>query len=683
MKYSIIFLLIVCRFCSYGQNTSVFSIDSLGSEGILLDKDWKWHEGDNPEWAKPAFIDTSWNAINPANNITQLPHIKTDGIIWLRLRFKISGSFNHQLSLATEQSGASQIFLNGKKIKDYGVISNDRNEIKGFNPLNQPLLIYLDAVPVQTLAIRYAFQPKINYRPMYNINYPLFKTAIALPEVAINQYSSSRYIALDSFRIGFCLLFFIIHIIFYLFYPLSKSNLFLSLWAFFSTISNVSFVFQYSAHSISDRNFNSLTALFFDGAAGISLVYSICSLLKQKSRVIFTIVIILSVLSILNAVFGGYASRNYIDFSLQILMPILLFFLSLNALKQKINGALYLVVGVSLFIVFWILFYICILFNLNPDLTDTVFHIAVFIFPVSVSLVLGLEFKFVNNSLQQKLGEVKTLSDEKEHILSAQNETLEKQVSERTAALSKSFKDLKAAQAQLIQSEKMVSLGELTAGIAHEIQNPLNFVNNFSEVNTELIEELEQEADKGNIEEVKSIANDIKENEQKITQHGKRADAIVKGMLQHSRSSTGKKEPTDINALVDEYLRLSYHGLRAKDKSFNADFKTDFDESIGKIEVVPQDIGRVLLNLFNNAFYAVSEKKKVTSLKGKNYEPTVWVTTKGISSPLGAGGLEIVVRDNGIGIPQKAVDKIFQPFFTTKPTGQGTGLGLSLSYGNF
>ncbi len=247
--------------------------------------------------------------------------------------------------------------------------------------------------------------------------------------------------------------------------------------------------------------------------------------------------------------------------------------------------------------------------------------------------------------------------------------------------IEKAYQELKATQAQLIQSEKMASLGELTAGIAHEIQNPLNFVNNFSEVNTELIEELEQEADKGNFDEVKTIANDIKENEQKIIHHGKRADAIVKGMLQHSRASTGKKELTDINALADEYLRLSYHGMRAKDKSFNATLQTAFDTSIGKINIVPQDIGRVLLNLFNNAFYAVTEKKKSPyPLKGDNYEPTVSVTTKRINSPSGVGGIEIHVKDNGNGIPQKVLDKIFQPFFTTKPTGQGTGLGLSLSY---
>jgi signal transduction histidine kinase len=218
----------------------------------------------------------------------------------------------------------------------------------------------------------------------------------------------------------------------------------------------------------------------------------------------------------------------------------------------------------------------------------------------------------------------------------------------------------------------MASLGELTAGIAHEIQNPLNFVNNFSEVNKELIDELQQEVKSGNAEEAIAISNDIKENEEKIIHHGKRADAIVKGMLQHSRVSTGQKESTDINALADEYLRLSYHGMRAKDKSFNATMQTEFDESIGKVNIVPQDMGRVLLNLFNNAFYSVTEKKKQL---GEEYEPTVSVCTKKSD-----GKIKIHVRDNGIGIPQKVVDKIFQPFFTTKPTGQGTGLGLSLAY---
>ena len=231
---------------------------------------------------------------------------------------------------------------------------------------------------------------------------------------------------------------------------------------------------------------------------------------------------------------------------------------------------------------------------------------------------------------------------------------------------------LKNTQHQLVQQEKLASLGELIAGIAHEIQNPLNFVNNFSEVNTELLEEVEEEIEKGHFDDVTAIVHDIKENERKINHHGKRADAIVKGMLMHSKSTSGLKEPADINAIADEYLRLAYHGLRAKDKSFNAKLETEYDASIESIHIIPQDIGRVILNLISNAFYSVDEKKKQ---QPTGFEPTVTVSTK-----IEPGFVVVQVKDNGNGIPQKVIDKIFQPFFTTKPTGQGTGLGLSLSY---
>ncbi len=280
--------------------------------------------------------------------------------------------------------------------------------------------------------------------------------------------------------------------------------------------------------------------------------------------------------------------------------------------------------------------------------------------------------------------------DEVNRAIAIRKVELEDLVAERTVELTKqkeeleqTLSELKVTQKQLIQSEKMASLGELTAGIAHEIQNPLNFVNNFSEVNKELLVELKDEIKKGNIDEVNSIADDVISNEEKINHHGKRADAIVKGMLQHSRSSSGQKELTDINALCDEYLRLAYHGLRAKDKTFNAKFETDFDNSIEKVNIVPQDIGRAILNLITNAFYAVTEKKRAPQAPkgGVEYEPTVTVSTKRLDSPSGDGGkVEIKVADNANGIPQKIVDKIFQPFFTTKPTGQGTGLGLSLAY---
>ena len=322
-----------------------------------------------------------------------------------------------------------------------------------------------------------------------------------------------------------------------------------------------------------------------------------------------------------------------------------------------------------------------------------------------------LKIKFAANDSLYGAGKIqelqKTISEEQLHEQQIQEEQLEKQnqlkqngflaglavlviiafilfrnnqqrkktnkvLRQEKAKVESTLSELKAAQSQLIQSEKMASLGELTAGIAHEIQNPLNFVNNFSEVSTELVDEMNEEISKGNIEEAKEIAGDLKQNLEKINHHGKRAGDIIKGMLQHSRSGSGKKEPTDINKLADEYLRLAYHGLRAKDKSFNATMKTDFDETIGNINIIPQDIGRVILNLITNAFYVVNEKSK-QNIAG--YEPTVSVSTKKIN-----GKVEIKVADNGNGIPQKILDKIFQPFFTTKPTGQGTGLGLSLSY---
>ena len=278
------------------------------------------------------------------------------------------------------------------------------------------------------------------------------------------------------------------------------------------------------------------------------------------------------------------------------------------------------------------------------------------------------------------IGGVWTFTLWRNRSLTREKVVLERRVAIRTDELRKekevvesTLQELKTAQQQLIQTEKMASLGEMTAGIAHEIQNPLNFVNNFSEVSNELLDEMKEELGKGNANEAISIADDVKQNIEKVLHHGKRADAIVKSMLQHSRSSSGQKEPTDINALCDEYLRLAYHGLRAKDKSFSARFETELDPSVGKLNVVSQDIGRVILNLINNAFYAVAEKKKHSG--EQPYEPQVLVRTK-----RNGNQVKISVGDNGNGIPAKVLDKIFQPFFTTKPTGQGTGLGLSLSY---
>ena len=297
-------------------------------------------------------------------------------------------------------------------------------------------------------------------------------------------------------------------------------------------------------------------------------------------------------------------------------------------------------------------------FTIAAPLWDNIWF-RIFALTIAILLLYGF-FRYRSRSLRQR------------------NAQLEEKVLSRTKELKHSLEELRDTQTQLVQREKMASLGELTAGIAHEIQNPLNFVNNFSEVSAEILGEMKDEIKSGNHEGALSLADEIEQNLQKIVHHGKRADAIVKGMLQHSRTSTGVKEPTDINALADEYLRLSYHGLRAKDKSFNADFETRFDPALTETNIVPQDIGRVVLNIYNNAFYAVHEKQKQL---GSSFKPKVSVTTQFIPASHGSTPqAEIRIRDNGTGIPKKVIDKIYQPFFTTKPTGEGTGLGLSLSY---
>ncbi len=368
---------------------------------------------------------------------------------------------------------------------------------------------------------------------------------------------------------------------------------------------------------------------------------------------------------------------------------VMLLLIGLILKRQEFNSARNIIFAILPLILFLVIE--DLLRFLPQKLYDTIANYVHVAFPFTIVwlIVMMIIYRKQQKALER---ERKKRQEEEEQIriMAARKAELEAMVAERTAEimqqkneLEHALVELKSTQTQLIHAEKMASLGELTAGIAHEIQNPLNFVNNFSEVNTELIEEFQGERSKAkderNEELENELLNDIKLNLSKIIHHGRRADAIVKGMLQHSRISTGQKEPTDINALVDEYLRLSYHGLRAKDKSFNAAMHTDFDEVLssgeseeGKINIVPQDIGRVILNIVNNAFYAVSERQKA---EGAGYEPSVSVSTKKLNDKI-----EIRVKDNGNGIPQQNIDKIFQPFFTTKPTGQGTGLGLSLTY---
>jgi two-component system, NtrC family, sensor kinase len=426
----------------------------------------------------------------------------------------------------------------------------------------------------------------------------------------------------------------------------------------------------------------------------VILLIAVYEYLQQPKRILFWLAIgffvITNFLIIFGVLKGGY--YIFIIYSLLIINYIFLIRQSIKQKKQEGNalkkaGYLFLLILAIAFAVSIVVTIVLATTILKQSEMNDYLLIFVSLFIIllkvgpqfsvsaATSFTLAKQYVKTSNSLKEKLIEVEILSNEKQQLLSTQNQLLENQVKERTLDLEKSLNDLKSTQQQLIQSEKLASLGELTAGIAHEIQNPLNFVNNFSELSSELIDEMNEEIEKEETEEVKAIASDLKMNLQKINHHGKRASSIVKGMLEHSRASTGVKELTDINALADEYLRLAYHGLRAKDKTFNSDFKTDFDENLPKIAVNPQDFSRVLLNLFNNAFYAVTAPKPPM---GASYSPKVTISTEYVASPSGAAVIR--VTDNGTGMSEATKAKIFQPFFTTKPTGQGTGLGLSLAY---
>ena len=659
---------------------AIVKIDSLPAQGILLDKGWKFYAGDDSAWASPEFNDNDWESINPTLDIRHIPQFQKTNIGWLRLKLQVDSSLKDEpLGMLLSQVGASEIYLDGRLLYKFGTVSSEKQYISTHYFLRQPFAIKLDTGRFHVLAVRYSYNQKsflIKYgNPNFCLNIVINTAATTFYHY---QKEARRSLIYEMSMMSIWLLLSLISFCLYYLYRTQKAYLYVGIYGFlifcWSFTGGQVAKWLINTDSVSFALFITFILSMLANPCGLNGVYH---LYKQKKTWFFYFLILFGLFALISVIlFYDWAYYFYI-------ISILLYSIeylsaSIKAMRNKRPGAIILVCTGLLYI--FSLIGAAMLVSANSiDAAYFWGFFGIVIIAIGWSLFMAGEFARTGLSLQARVKEVEHLSQkviaeeqEKQQILSSQKETLEKQVTERTAELKQSLQELKSAQAQLIQSEKMASLGELTAGIAHEIQNPLNFVNNFSDVNKELLVELKEEIDKGNLTDVKSIADDLIHNEEKINHHGKRADAIVKNMLQHSRTSSGKKEPTDINALADEYLRLSYHGLRAKDKSFNATMRTDFDETIGNINIIPQDIGRVILNLINNAFYVVDEKNKQHP---DRYEPTVSVSTKKTN-----GKVEVRVADNGNGIPKKVLDKIFQPFFTTKPTGQGTGLGLSLSY---
>jgi two-component system NtrC family sensor kinase len=709
MKYLLLLLLFFYG-SAFAQKSEIFHIGSLPTEGVLLDKGWKYHTGDNPDWAKPDFDDSAWTPIDPTKDIAALPEIFNAQIKWLRLDFEVKNKLPNPLGIAINQAGASEIYLNGRLIHQFGHFDTDSTKVKAYDPLEIPIYFPADSVGQYHLAVRYALQPTIRYTNLHNLTKNRLFNATLLnlvPTLNVQRDFRVYYTGLDIFKMAVFFMLFVLHLAFYFYQRSNKTHLLIAIGFLAFSFIYIFKIIGENQFSVEYRYFNlniSMCSYFIGACILVRAFYRMAKMRIDNYYYAFVVLQLVSMF-VSGFTYGGIPWLPILFLIGSIFSFMIMVRLTRIGLKKEIKG--FWILGITIMIAFLanvcgvtaVLFlnysislitgYKIFNFAISPYLFDVVFNLGAISTPIGLSLFMGIEGNETNKALSKQLVENEQLKNEaieheqeKQHILATQNETLEKQVAERTA-------ELKASQNQLIQKEKLASLGELTAGIAHEIQNPLNFVNNFSELSVELIEEIKSpliEASNrpgGGMIDIKSIDmelfDDVVENLEKIHFHGKRASSIVKGMLEHSKAGTGERVLTDINALCDEYLRLAYHGMRAKNKDFNSDYKTDFDPNLPKTNVVPQDIGRVLLNLYNNAFYAVHQGAQ--SPPAPNYVPSVEVSTR-YTPPFGGqrGIVSISVKDNGNGIPDTIKSKIFQPFFTTKPTGEGTGLGLSLAY---
>jgi two-component system NtrC family sensor kinase len=659
---------------SFAQNTGkpIFQLSKLSASDTVLNG-WLLKTGDNPQYALPTYNDSEWAGFDPGG---ELYHFKYAGqICWLRLHLNVDSALQtNEFALMANQNVASQVYVDGKLFKSYGSLSADP---VAYNPLNYPEHVQLRA-GLHVIAVKFSLPKQFihlhnNVYPSSILIFSINKYSNAANNYQEDEVQTDRVNGENLWLMGIFFILTITHIILYLYHRSQKAHLYYSCITFILLCDTWLNIALQTQHSL-------FTAYWLDNLGNLTFVgfiflpLTIYAIFGYRKRIVIKIILAVSCLCLVSMFFTDKYETILFFFFIPVCNAIECIRVAILARKNKQRGAIFIIIGSSLFLI------LLGLQNSVPGFAgEVLFVLTLLSLPIGMTIFLATQTALTYRALEINLAEVQALSDknlqyqlEKQQILADQNETLERQVAERTAELSSTLNNLKATQQQLIQSEKMASLGELTAGIAHEIQNPLNFVNNFSEVSVELVEELGEELDKGDIEEAKAIAADVKQNLQKIRHHGKRADGIVKGMLEHSQSGSGTKEPTNISVMANECMRLAYHGLRAKDKSFNADLVTHLDETLPLVNVIPREMTRVLLNLFNNAFYAVNQKQKNA---GANYEPEVSVTTSAEN-----GQVVIKVKDNGVGIPDAIKEKIMQPFFTTKPTGEGTGLGLSLTY---
>ncbi len=706
MKINIVSLflyILVFTSMSYSQNkdTLFITADSLVRIEYYLGRwdkaDWFYKSGDDPSWVLPEYDHSDWDTVNSWLQIGKFDQSEWKGVAWLRIVFRIDSSLKGKtVGLGMHHDGASEIYLNGKKVLTFGEIGKNADEEKPHDPNFFPKAINFDTSSVYTLAVRISNQAAVKHAYLYakfighiGVGIYLFDNNTQSKKILERNYKAFSF---EWAIKGFSLAFAVIFILLYFFYSKQKENLFFSLFVlgiFLSyTSGTIEYIFKASFYTVVFARFLgfiSFTIIF------INLLLFLYQIVYKRTIKLFWFFLI------------GFLIINFVIFfsfdqltSYSIPMLIGVAILGIETVRVIVIGIrkkipnIRIIAGGIIVSLSLILFNVtAFLIELNIELLnlleDFLVPILILSIPFSMAIYLAKTFAKMNNELEERIVTIQQMSEKQleqerynaelkmqSELNKLENESKTKEL-EQAKVIEKSYTELKATQAQLVHSEKMASLGELTAGIAHEIKNPLNFVNNFSDLSRELLDDLKAELENDNKEEVMAIAESLKQNLDKINQHGKRADSIVKGMLMHSRGTSGEKVLTNINDLLDQYVNLAYHGLRAQNKEFNITIEKDYDESLEKINVVPQDISRVFLNIINNACYAAYDKKLKSG--DNNFTPTLKVSTKNLDD-----SVEIKIADNGNGIPPEIIDKIFQPFFTTKPTGEGTGLGLSLSY---
>ncbi|WP_229376379.1 sensor histidine kinase [Fibrella aquatilis] len=677
--------------------SQVKRVENLSDLGESLAVTWVFRAGDDRTWSQTYLDDQigpgkPWQPLNPAQPVPDLLPQLPNRIGWLRLRIQLDSTFRRQpVLLRWRQAAATEVFANGQLVRATGIVSSDSGMVKAVHGLHDYYAAALpDSLGRLVLAVRFVVEPT-GYRAQYGqlVNNLLTMTLLPNGQETTQPYYNRWQALTQTLVAGLLLMMAILHAAFYAYDTSQRANLFVALATFFLSVASLSVgvTFLLLDELGIYESWSMVSVLCYPLGYGF-LLTALYRIFDRPQRLVYyaclLALVVFALLGVTDRINGAMWAETGSE------LVALSELIRVTVLSWRQRGANIIGFGMGGALFCFLLFFAydrlegAGFLKLDQTSVHLFYIIGVCCVPIAMSLYLARTFVATQRRLTGQLLEIQRLSkqsfgqeQDRQQLLMKQKDMLAQQVAERTAQLQQSLDELRTTQDQLVQKEKMASLGELTAGIAHEIQNPLNFVNNFSEVSTELVKELEEEREKGadrDTELEAELLADLNLNLSKISHHGQRASAIVRSMLQHSRTSTGQREPTDINELADEYLRLSYHGLRAKEKSFNATMDTDFAADLPSVSVVGQDIGRVLLNLFNNAFYAV-QQKYLSGAGGAGYQPSVRVQTRAVP-----GGVEVRVSDNGVGMNEEVAQKLFQPFFTTKPAGSGTGLGLSLSY---